>query len=426
VSFEPGQALDGPVVVVGGGIVGLSCAWFLRQVGAEVIVLEAGEETGGGASRGNAGAICPSLVEPLAAPGMVRTALDDLRRPDAALYVHPAYMPQMAGFLLRFTRSGTTAAYDRGAAALAQLARGVTAAYDRLAEAGVGLHAWRDGYLIVFGSPNDAAKERARIVGMAALGVCAEPEPVLSTVQLRAREPLLGDVAVAGFVIPGERWVDATLLLDELTAAVGDAGVDVRTSVPVSAVHDVGDAVEADTPDGTVEGAVAVVAAGVWTRDLVAPLGVKLTMHAGKGYSFAVHPPRMPEHVLELRDAHVMATPLGDRVRIAGTMEFDGTTDRFHPERIEAIVRRLAPVLPSVDLSDRTEEWVGPRPMTPDGLPVLGRLRAHPRVVVATGHNMLGMTLGPVTGEIVAGLVSGDGPGVDLAPFAPDRFRRSG
>jgi len=169
---------------------------------------------------------------------------------------------------------------------------------------------------------------------------------------------------------------------------------------------------------------VVVVAAGVWTRDLVAPLGVKLTMHAGKGYSFALHPARMPERVLSLSGAHVMASPLGDRLRVAGTMEFDGTTDRFHPERIQAIVRGLAPMLRDVDLSDRSEEWVGPRPMTPDGLPVLGPIAAHPRVVLATGHNMLGVTLGPVTGDVVAGLVCAGEPGIDLAPFAPERFRR--
>jgi D-amino-acid dehydrogenase len=105
-------------------------------------------------------------------------------------------------------------------------------------------------------------------------------------------------------------------------------------------------------------------------------------------------------------------------------MEFDGTTDRFHPERIEAIVRRLEPLLRDVDLTHRTEEWMGPRPMTPDGLPILGSLATHPRVVLATGHNMLGITLGPVTGAVIADLLCGDGPGIDLAPFAPDRFRR--
>ncbi len=423
-SFEPLRPGEGPVVVVGGGIVGLSCAWFLRAAGADVIVFEAAERTGAGASRGNAGAICPSLVEPLAAPGMVRTALEDLRRPDAALYVHPAFMPQMAGFLMRFRRAGKASAYDRGLHALVQLARGAAAAHDRLAESGIGLHTRRDGYLVVYRERDAAAAAHARVVGMATLGVCAAPEPLLGAAALRATEPLLGDEAVAGFVIPGERWADPSSLLDDLTDAARRAGIEVRTHAPVTAIHDLGDGVELDTANCAVAGAAVVVAAGVWARDLVAPLGVKLTMQAGKGYSFALHPARMPERLLELADAHVMATPMGSRLRIAGTMEFDGTTDRFRPARIDAIVRRLAPILPAVDLSARTEEWVGPRPMTPDGLPILGPLAGHPRVVLATGHNMLGMTLGPVTGQVVAGLVCGDGPGIDLAPFAPARFRR--
>ena len=415
---------DGPVVVVGGGVVGLSCAWFLCRAGAEVVVLEAGERTGGGASRGNAGAICPSMTEPLAAPGMVRAALDDLRRPDAALHVHPAYAPQMAGFLLRFARSGTAAAFDRGVRALAQLGRGVTNAYDRMADDGIGTHARRDGYLVVHRSRDGAAEEHARIVEMAALGVCAEPEPLLDAAELHATEPLLGDAAACGFVIPGERWIDASRLLDDLTSAVRDAGADLRTSAGASSIHDLGDGIEVDTPGGTVEGAMAVVAAGVWSRDLAARLGLKLPMHAGKGYSFALHPARMPTRVLSLPDAHVMASPLGDRLRIGGTMEFDGTTDRFNAARIEAIVRGLAPMVRDVDLSHRTEEWVGARPMTPDGLPVLGAIPRHPRVVLATGHNMLGVTLGPVTGKIVASLLCDGDAGIDLEPFSPKRFRR--
>jgi D-amino-acid dehydrogenase len=293
-----------------------------------------------------------------------------------------------------------------------------------LAEVGVGRHARRDGFLVVHGDPGAAAEEHARIVAVAATGVCAPPGPLLGPAEVRAHEPLLGDAARAGFVIPGERWIDASLLIDDLSDALRGAGVDVRTGTPVSAVHDLGDAVEVDTPDQTVAGGVVILAAGVWTRDLVATLGVKLQLQAGKGYSFALHPTHMPTRLLDLPDAHVVAAPLGDRLRVAGTMEFDGTTDRFRPERIQAIVRRLEPLLGDVDLTHRTEEWMGPRPMTPDGLPILGPLAAHPRVVLATGHNMLGVTLGPVTGAVIADLVCGDGPEIDLAPFAPARFRR--
>jgi D-amino-acid dehydrogenase len=407
------------VVVVGGGLVGLSCAWFLRAIGAEVVVLEGGR-VGGGASRGNAGAICPSMVEPLPAPGMIREALADLGRSDAALHVHPRYAPRMAGFLRRFAQAATHDRFDAGVAAMLPLASQVTAAYDELAAAGVGTDARHDGYLFAHASWSRAEAERSHLARMADLGVCAQPSEVLDGEDVRALEPLLTEEIRAGVLLEGERWIDPSRLVDDLENALRSAGVDVREDAAVTAVRETGEGVAVDTASGTVEGATAVVAAGVWTRDLIAPLGVRLPLFAGKGYSFAVRPDRVPERVLYVHDAHVMATPMGDRLRVAGTMEFDGSKDRFNPARIEAIVRRMQPLV-SVDLGGRVQEWVGPRPMTPDGLPFLGPVPGHERVVVAAGHNMLGLTLAPVTGRVIAGLVAEGDPGMDLQPFSLSR-----
>lgn len=413
---------DEPVLVVGGGIVGLSCAWFLRRAGVDVTVLEAGPRTGGGASRGNAGGICPSLVEPLAAPGMVRAALADLRKPDAALYVHPAYLPRMAGFLGRFVRSARSAAYDRGFDGLATLARDVMAAYDALAADGIGTHVRADGYLIVCRTEEAARRERTGIARLAAMGICRPPGPLLRRAELCDSEPLLAAGAEAGFVVPDERWVDASRLIDDLTRALARAGVEIVLGAQARSIHDLDTLVEVDTAAGTFAGSRVVLAAGVWTKGLVAPFGVRLPMQAGKGYSFALHPEPMPARTMYLPDVHVMASPLVGRLRVAGTMEFDGTTDRFNPSRIDAIVRGLRPLLRGVDLEARSEEWVGPRPMTPDGLPVLGAVPGHPRVILATGHNMLGVTLGPATGRVVADLVTTGSTAIDLTPFAPSRF----
>lgn len=415
---------DGPVVVVGGGIVGLSCAWFLLRAGANVVVLESGTRVGGGASRGNAGAICPSLAEPLAAPGAIREVLAELRNPDAALHVHPATMPRMAGFLARFSRAASEANYERGVTALAQLGSGVMAAYDRLAEAGIGRHARRDGYLIAHRTEASAIAERAHLARKAGRGLAAEPGPLLDAAAIHELEPLLSDEITAGFLLPGEWWIDSGVLVDELADALVGAGADVRLGAGATGLADLGDSVEIETDHGVVDGAIAVIAAGVWSRELAAPLGVRLSLHPGKGYSFSVRPERMPDRVIDLPDAHVMVTPLGDRLRFAGTMEFDGTADRFNPGRIASIARAAAPLLRGVDLQDRADEWMGPRPITPDGLPVLGPVRGHPRVVLATGHNMLGVTLGPVTGEVLARLVCEGDAGIDLAPFAPERFGR--
>lgn len=413
--------LDGPVVVIGGGIVGLSCAWFLHRAGAEVVVVEAGAAVGQGASRGNAGAICPSMTEPLAAPGALREILRDLTRTDAALHVHPATMPRMAGFLRRFTRAATQEAYGRGLEALLGLAAGVRHAYDELAAAGIGADARREGYLTLHADPSGAVAEREHVARMAEAGVCSPPGPILDGTALRAIEPLLSDRVVAGFLLPDERWIDAAILVEELATSLAEAGVGIHTAAPARAVVDLGDGVEVETDTGIVDGAVALVAAGAWSRDLVAPLGLALPLYPGKGYSFSLHPAALPDHVLHLPEAHVMLTPLPGRLRVAGTMEFDGTMDRFHPRRIDAIVRAAAPFLRNVDLDERADEWVGPRPVTPDGLPLLGPVPGHPRVVLATGHNMLGVTLGPVTGAVIAGLLVEGDPGVNLAPFDPAR-----
>jgi D-amino-acid dehydrogenase len=414
--------LDGPVVVIGGGIVGLSCAWFLRRAGADVVVAEAGPRVGQGASRGNAGAICPSMLEPLAAPGMLRTILDDLRRPDAALHIHPATMPRMAGFLMRFAQAATTEAYERGAEALAQLGRGVGGAYDELAAAGIVTNVRRDGYLTLHATEAGAQAERAEIARMASMGLCDPPGPILDGDGLRRLEPLVSERIAAGFELPRERWIDTGALVDELDAALRADGVVVRTGARVRAIADLGDGVEIDTASGIIVGAVAVVAGGAWSKDLLRPLGTRIALYPGKGYSFSVQPDRMPAHVLHIPDAHVMLTPYPGRLRVAGTMEFDGTMDRFNPARVEAMVRAATPFVRGVAWGDRTDEWVGPRPITPDGLPVLGPIARHPRVVVATGHNMLGVTLGPVTGKVVADLLVGGDPGVDLRPFAAERF----
>ncbi|MGZ4149790.1 MAG: FAD-dependent oxidoreductase [Actinomycetota bacterium] len=409
------------VLVAGGGLVGLSCAWFLREAGFEVVVLERGAP-GGGASRGNAGAICPSMAEPLPAPGMIRHALANLTRPDAALHVHPAYAPRMARFLRWFRQAATQERFDAGLAAMADLASGAIGAYDALAAAGVGTQASRAGYVLAHTSWGAAEEERAAIARAAEAGLCAEPSDVLDGEDVRELEPILSDAVRAGVYLPEERSIDPSAFVDELAAALRDRAVEGREDAEATAVRDTSDGVAVDTPGGTVEGDRAVVAAGVWTRDLVAPLGLSLPLYPGKGYSFAVRPDPMPTHVLSFGAAHVMATPMDGRLRVAGTMEFDGTTERFNARRVEAIVRALAPFVQGVDLAARDEEWVGPRPITPDGLPFLGPVPGHERVLVVAGHNMLGLTLAPVTGRVVASLLADGDVEIDLAPFAPARY----
>ncbi len=392
--------------MVGGGVIGLCSALSLAHKGFDVTVVER-DRLGSGASRGNAGEICPDLVEPLPAPGVIAGALRTLHRPDAALHIHPAISPGLVRFLAAFARNATRRRYRHGATALSTLAAGTFELFDEL-----GVSAIRDGFLFAYGSATSAQEARR---GFLALGA-----PV-GEVRLDLAEPCLGPGAVAGFVVERQWSIDPGAFVDALAARLRGLGVEIVEGARVTRVDEADGRVRVHTSAGEVESEAAVLAAGVWTRELGRTLGADLNLFPGKGYSFSVAADKPPSRLVHLGDAHVAVTPLGDRLRIAGTMEFDRDHDRFNPRRIDAIVRAARPYLSGVDWAGRREEWVGPRPMTPDGLPAIGRFPDRANVFVATGHNMLGLMLAPATGRLVAGMLAGEPA---PAAFDPRRLAR--
>ena len=417
---EPGVSTDRPVIVVGAGLVGLCTAYYLRQRGAEVLVLER-ERVGSGASRGNAGEVCPSGVEPLAAPGMVRESIRSGLRPGGALSFRPLGGAALVRFAARFASLANARDYERGFTALAGLARRTYDLYDGLAEDGVGTHIRRDGYLYCCSSPVSARDHRASLDRFVREGLTQAPGPVLDGAELRDLEPAVGEGARAGFLLPQERWIDPSRFVDDLAAALARMGVPVLEGAEVTGLREEADGVLATGRFGQEAGSAAVIAGGARSRELLAALGLRTLLQPGKGYSFSVAPAVMPAHCLYLPDAHVGVTPMGERLRVAGTMQMDGTYDRFDRRRIPAIVTAAAPYVRGVDWEARTDEWVGPRPMTPDGLPMLGVLPGRTRIFAAAGHNMLGLTLAPTTGKAMADLILGDDPGIDLSAMAPGR-----
>jgi D-amino-acid dehydrogenase len=163
----------------------------------------------------------------------------------------------------------------------------------------------------------------------------------------------------------------------------------------------------------------AVLAAGVWSVTLAATIGVRLPIFPGKGYSFIVPIDDAPRHPILLEAAHVVMTPLDEGTRIAGTMELDGRHDRFDRRRVEAIVAAARPYVRGADWDRRWAEWVGPRPMTPTGLPLIGPIGDSGRAFVAAGHNMFGVTLAPATGRAIAQLITCGRSDIEPAAFAP-------
>ncbi len=411
---------DRPVIVVGAGLVGLCTAYYLRQRGAEVLILER-ERIGSGASRGNAGEVCPSGVEPLAAPGMIRESIRSGLRPGGALSFRPLGGAGVVRFAARFASLANARDYERGFAALAGLTRRTYDLYDGLAADGIGTHIRRDGYLYCCSSAASANASRDALGLFVRAGLAQAPGPLLDGAGLRDLEPAAGEGARAGFLLPQERWIDPSRFVDDLAAAMERMGVRVFEGAEVTDIREEGGGVSVTGGFGQEAGSAAVIAGGARSRELLAALGLRTLLQPGKGYSFSVTPEVMPGHCLYLPDAHVGVTPMGERLRVAGTMQMDGTYDRFDRRRIPAVVTAAAPYVRGVDWEVRTDEWVGPRPMTPDGLPMLGALPGRPRTFVAAGHNMIGLTLAPTTGKVMADLILGDDPGIDLSAMAPGR-----
>lgn len=391
------------VVVVGGGVVGLNVAYFLRQRGVRVTVLER-DRVGSGASRGNAGEICPDLASPWPAPGMVRQGLGNLYRRDSGLYIAPRLSSSLAGFLWGFWRNSTPAARARGLALLSTLGRPTRALFRELAAAGIVETINDAGHLYVYSSQRSAEErhddvrarlgERRTLVG-----------ELLDADGLRTHEPGLGSAARSGFLVRDQWAIDPGRFVDNLVASLRADGVEIVEGARVTEVDDERRPVLVRSSAQTVGADAVVIAAGVGSREVCRRLGVRMPVFPGKGYSFDVPAERPPSRVIRLEDANVAVTPMSGRVRVAGTVELDPYGDRFNPNRITAMVAAAGPYLDSVDWQARAHEWMGPRPMTPSGLPAVGPVAHHPSVYVAAGHNKLGLMFAPATGKAVADLV---------------------
>ena len=408
------------VAVIGAGMVGLATAWFLQEAGVQVTVYER-DHVGAGASWGNAGWLTPALTAPLTEPAVLRYGLRAVLSPRSPVYLPLRADRALLRFLTGFVAHSTGRWWRRGMAAYVPLNERALEAFDTLAAGGVPAATHRaETFLACFRRERQAAGLLAELEAIRDAGQDVSFSPVTGR-RARALESTLTDRVGAAVQITGQRYVHPPESVWSLALAVRYRGGQVVQGVDVTDLrHERGGvAVISQAGQRQLHDAV-VLATGAELGRLAGRFGVRQPVQAGRGYSFSVPVEQMPGGPLYFPTQRVALTPLGGRLRVAGMMEFRRPDDPLDPRRITAIVDAVRPFLTGVNLDERRNEWVGSRPCTPDGLPLLGRT-ASPRVFVAGGHGMWGIALGPLTGQLLAQTVlKGEAP-PELAPFDPLR-----
>ncbi|CAM3578936.1 FAD-binding oxidoreductase [Kibdelosporangium persicum] len=388
------------VIVIGAGVVGLSTAWFLQDRGVTVTVVDR-KGVAAGSSWGNAGWLSPGLAIPLNEPNVLRYGLRSLVDRQAPLHVPASPDPRLWAFLARFAAHCTWKKWGRAVRANLPLNEECLEAFDELSANGVTAPTVDAPITAVF----ETAGHAAGLLGE--LRRLSDAGQDISYVRLTANElreqlPQATARLGAGVRLDGQRYVDPGRFVESLGQSVVSRGATVHDRFEVTSVRRDRDGYTVKSATGrSLSADAVVVATGAWLGELSRTWGVTVPVRAGRGYSFTAptdHPVPGPIYLPEIR---VACTPYQGGIRVAGTMEFRDPDAPLDQARIDAIIASARPLLTGIRWDERTDAWVGARPVTTDGRPVIGATNT-PGLFVAGGHGMWGLTHGPITGRLLA------------------------
>ncbi|NMN99094.1 FAD-dependent oxidoreductase [Antrihabitans stalactiti] len=406
------------VIVVGAGIVGLSTAWFLQERGVEVTVVD---RTGiaAGASAGNAGWIAPALTLPLNKPAVLRYAMKSLFDSTRALHIPMTADVGRAAFLLRFAAQCRNSSWKRAVRGNAPLNEEALEAFDVLTDNGVDVPVTNSPITALFRTERDAERLLHELRQLEEFGGADVSVTALSGPALRDQVPLASPAIGAGLNIHGQRFVDPERFVRALGRAVVARGARFRMMevTDVLPARRGGIAVYSRRRPRLIADA-AVIATGAWLPVLTSRR-LNTRVQAGRGYSFTVPVDRPIPAPIYLPDIRVACTPLQGALRVAGTMEFRRPDAPIVPERVDAIIASTRPLLDGVRWDERSDVWVGPRPVASDSRPLIGEVAQD--IYVAGGHGMWGLTQGPVTGRLLTEQITTGKQSEVLREFDPMR-----
>lgn len=410
------------VGVLGGGIVGICCALSLREAGAEVCLIEAGEP-GQGASRGNAGVVSPWSVVPQSTPGLWKHIPGWLLREDGPVSVRPGYFPKLVPWGMRFLGQGRKKTVRRISTAMKAMNESNVDKYKkRLGDIGQG-SLIQDSYYVHGFRANDGADLQA-LNYQVLLGHGADLERV-DGAALRALEPALAEDFRSAVLVKGQgRILSPGRVGEVLTERFLALGGIIKRGKVLGLTPDNTKTGQwnIQTDDGNVFMDKVVVSMGAWSGKLLSSLGVRVALETERGYHVEFpNPPVSLTHSVMDTELKLVASSMNDGLRVAGTAEFAGLDYPLSQKRLDSLIgraRRMIPALQDIE----PNVWMGSRPSMPDSLPCIGEVKGHNGLFAAFGHGHFGLMMAPKTAEIISDLVFDRSPNIDLTPYRLDRF----
>lgn len=410
-------------VVVGGGVVGACSAYYLARAGRSVTLIDAAE-FGSGCSHGNCGYVCPSHVLPLAAPGSLRSILKVMARRDSPIRLKPGVLLRNPGWFLAFARRCNEAHMLSAAASIAALLRSSRSLYEEIIrEEGIDCGWEAKGLLFVFRS-KEAMEHHAEVDHLLRERFDT-PATRLDGAALTDLEPAIRPGQAGAWLYENDAHLRPDRLMAGLRRVLTGMGVEIHEGRPMTGFAREGGRVTAvRTPAGEIPADDVVVALGAWTPTLARELGSRVPIQPGKGYSVTYGRVQdSPAYPMIFEEDRVAVTPFQSGFRIGSMMEFVGRDTSINPKRLGTLTSTAARYLRTRVEGEPDETWYGWRPMTPDGVPIIGPSPTLGNVVLAAGHNMLGLSMAPATGRLVAEMVTRAGTHLDPSPYSAARFR---
>ena len=411
------------IVIVGAGIIGFSTAYYLSKQGYQVTILDNTDGTDN-CSYGNAGYVSPSHFVPLAAPGMISQGMKWMFDPESPFYIKPSLDFDMMQWGLKFKAASTQKRVDAALPVMNALTVQSKHLYEQIIADEQIVEGYVDKGLLLLCKTKHVLEEEAEVAHLGEeFGLKTS---VLTAEQAMELDPGIEFDVEGAVYFEDDACMTPHIFMKMFRSTLEEMGVEIKYGTEVTDIkHKSGRIQYLRSKDDEIYADEYIITAGTWTNDLLKPLGINLPLQAGKGYSFLLQNPIVKPTIPSiLVEGRIATTPMIDGFRIAGTMELTGKNHDINQRRVNGIIKNVSRFLPQFREQnfDDIKPWAGLRPVSPDGLPYIGRSQKVNNLLVGTGHAMLGWTLGPITGHLLAQEVIGEKPDITSELLAVERY----